>query len=311
MGYIIAIDGGGSKSETLIIDTLGNVKLHSLTCSSNPNDIGFNKAFNNIYEHIVRIMKRSKINISELELIVLTIAGIEFGDYKEKLKNMLVSKLNFTNIVVEGDLLACKELAFKDKDEGIVIISGTGFNMSVKRNNTFFNVGGWGYLVDDYLSGFDLGKDALIYASKDINKVGENTLITSLLEKELKGDLWYSMEEIYNLGISRVASFSKIVINAYLNDDSVAKKIINTRINKLSKLIKEVSNKEKMEVMIMGGLFKNNECLLTLLKSKLKGYKINVCNDKPIFGSVLVAKKYLNLDDVFYNDFVKGFKGVF
>ena len=48
MKGIISIDGGGTKSEILVVTSDGNVRYRALTGASNPNDIGMEIAFNNL-----------------------------------------------------------------------------------------------------------------------------------------------------------------------------------------------------------------------------------------------------------------------
>ena len=115
--------------------------------------------------------------------IFLGIAGIEFGDSINVLKDKLIESLNFSSLYVDGDLASVVELGLGDLNSGVVVISGTGFNMAIKDNDEIINIGGWGYLSDDYLSGYDLGKDALKHSSRAINKVGKDTMLVELFNK--------------------------------------------------------------------------------------------------------------------------------
>ena len=314
MRGIISLDGGGTKSELLIVNDLGIVLYRNVVKSSNPNDIGMDIAFNNLNDALTRALIFSSENNIEIVSIFLGIAGIEFGDSIEVLKNKLISSLNYKNIYVDGDLRSVVELGLGDLDSGLVIISGTGFNMAFKNENKITNIGGWGYLADDYLSGFDLGKDALVYASRAINGVGKNTILVELLEKELSHTLWYSMANIYRGGVSKIASFSKLVMEAYKLNDEVAVNIVNNRVNYLVSTIESIMEKSsEKNVVLFGGIFEHNKVIVDSIMNKLgDNYNVSVTNKKTVYGATKVAFKYANirLDNDFDNNFITSYKKV-
>ena len=308
----IAVDGGGSKTEIVLVNNLGDILAHEIISCTNPNDTSMEDSINKLEKVIKKFINIAKDNNLDIECIMLAIAGIEFGDSKEILKTQLMERLNFSNIYVEGDLASVVELGLSNLENGIVIISGTGFNMAIKKGCEHENVGGWGYLVDDYLSGFDLGKDALIYASKDINGVGESTVLSELLNKHFNSSLWYAMADIYEGGVKKVASLSRLVVEAYNIGDKVAKKIIESRIVKLSKVIKDKTKNviKPLNVVLFGGIFENNSFIVHLLKKELgSDYFLSVSNEKTIYGTVgLAIKKIESVSEKFKFNFNKQYK---
>ena len=279
---------------------------------TNPNDVGMDKTFltlNNVLKEAIEYAKNVDV---EIEKIFLLIAGIEFGDSKNILTEKLITSLNFENIHIDGDLASVKESGLKDVRDGVVVISGTGFNMAIKKNNEFTNIGGWGYLADDYLSGFDLGKDALIKCSMAINGVGNDTILVDLLEEHFGDNLWFSMKEIYDGGIKKVASLSKLVMEAYKQNDKVAKEIVDKRVIKLSKIIRRNTMylKGNIKVVLFGGIFENNPEIVNLLSKKLKNkYLISISEEKTIYGAASLGGRKLKInDDQFYINFNNSYK---
>lgn len=293
MKGFIAVDGGGSKTELVLVDILGNVLLRLIVECTNPNDVTMDKSFITLKDSIKKLLKHAKKNKINAEVIFLAIAGIEFGDSKNILKEKLIKCLKFNNIHIDGDLASVKECGLSNKDDGVVIISGTGFNMSVKQNKKFTNIGGWGYLADDYFSGFDLGKEALVIASRAIDGIEEKTILVDLLEKHFDNKLWYSMKEIYDGGIKKVASLSKVVMEAYRLNDKAAIKIVDNRLERLSEVIKDKTEgmKTPVDIVLFGGIFENNSVVVDKFNKLLKDYHVFVTNKRTIYGTISLARK--------------------
>lgn len=309
MRGFIAVDGGGSKTEVVLVNELGYVLKHKIVDCTNPNDVSMNKTILTLTNVLKEFLLVEDVDI---ECIFLAIAGIEFGDSKSILLDKLKESLEYSNIYIDGDLASVKELGLSKFSDGIVIIAGTGFNMAIKRNNKFTNVGGWGYLADDFFSGFDLGKEALVRASRAIDKIDKDTLLVELLNNFFKHDLWYSMEEIYKTGVKGVASLSKIVFQAYLSGDEVSKEIVDNRLNKLSDIIREKTKdlNDKVNVFLFGGIFENNYFVVDKLQSLLgEKYLVKVTEKKTIYGTVSVAAKCIKeVDEKFHINYDNSYK---
>ena len=81
MKGIISIDGGGTKSEILVVTSDGTIRYRSLTGASNPNDIGMEIAFNNLNNGLSNALVFSKENDIEID----TFATNFEGEFVEKL----------------------------------------------------------------------------------------------------------------------------------------------------------------------------------------------------------------------------------
>lgn len=297
MKGFIAIDGGGSKTEYVLVSEIGNILAHRFSTCTNPNDVGMKNSLSILESNINEMLTFAKTRDLDVQFVFLAIAGIEFGDSKEVLKTELLKSLLIDNIYVEGDLASVKELGLGNDRDGVVIISGTGFNMAIKRNDEYSSIGGWGYLADDYLSGFDLGKEALVRCSRAIDMVEESTILVKMIEEKFNNKLWYDMAEIYQSGIKGVASLSKIVVQAYKLKDRVAMDIIDRRVANLCNVLKEKTKDmtSQVKVCLFGGIFENNDFIVEKIRLNLgEKFLVNVTTKKTVYGAVYLAKKKLN-----------------
>jgi N-acetylglucosamine kinase-like BadF-type ATPase len=123
------------------------------------------------------------------------------------------------------------------------------------------------------------------------------------------------MANIYKEGIKGVASLSRLVVKAYELNDEVAKEIIDTRVERLAKVIldntKEISS--LIKVRLFGGIFENNDFIVEKLKSFLnENYEVKVTRSKTIYGAVLLSLRLFKgyVDEAFYSIFDKEYKGM-
>src|SRR5712692_3883492 len=117
--------------------------------------------------------------------------------------------------IVENDWRTAVAGAFVD-EPGVTLIAGTGCVAAAQREagRRVARVGGWGHLVDDRGSGYDIGRDALYAAMRDYDGRGPKTTLLKLVmeklgAKEPKGII----AKVYAEGmrVSEVASLSALV----------------------------------------------------------------------------------------------------
>lgn len=86
-------------------------------------------------------------------------------------------------VIVENDAI-CALASGTYGESGIVLIAGTGsisycYN---KKTNELNRVGGWGYVLGDEGSGYDIGRQALVAIMKSYDGRGKSTQLTEALK---------------------------------------------------------------------------------------------------------------------------------
>ena len=201
---LLGIDGGGTKTKFVVSTMSGNVLKISSSSGSNPNDIGFDKAFSIISEGIHSAL----MEFPSISFVFCGIAGMSSGNYRARMIELLQKKYPSLKIDVQND--SANLFAFDD-DADMTIISGTGSVAFVKRDEGNIRIGGWGYLIDNAGSAYDIGRDALYSVLAFYDGLGEYTSLCDAVSKQLGGDVWDKLNEIYSSGKSYIASFAKLV----------------------------------------------------------------------------------------------------
>ncbi|MFS0674128.1 N-acetylglucosamine kinase [Ornithinibacillus sp. 179-J 7C1 HS] len=307
MKYVVGIDGGGTKTAIVLADLDGNVLMNRTYGSTNPNAVSkeeLERTFQQIFQHI---KEKLKGNINK---VVSVFAGISGAGSKASLK--LLEEIitpNFlpaTKITVVVDTINALYSGTFGKP-GIVQICGTGsitYGMNDQKKQD--RVGGWGYLLGDEGSGYDVGQKGIAAALRFVDGRGPNTVILDLLYEYFQVEEGRALiDNIYHSHNPRleISKVSRIVFKAVDLHDQVALEIINDVSKEISLSIYTLYQKlfrydEQVEVILCGGLFSNQEILPGLIQENIKGYtnklSFTLPELPPVAGSVIGA--YIELD---------------
>lgn len=303
MKYLVAVDGGGSKTESVLIDIHGNVISRKIGKSSNANDIGKVEAINTI----VDIIKKSLPEEFDCFDVCVGGAGILAAGIGEELEQELSALEKVDKVKVVSDMQSAYYAAC-DKNDAILIL-GTGCVSFTIKNGQDIRVGGGGYFIDDLYSGYDIGKAVLNAVLEERDGRGEKTLLSKLFFNAVGGDIYEELKNVYIGGRSYVAQFAPLCFLAYDSGDVVATDIFKKAIFNLEKLlwaVYKICKKEKCTVAVFGGLSKRIDLLERFLSDSVKSkVKLNSA-DMPILLGVIRALWEPRGD--FINNFLQSYK---
>ena len=313
-GYLLCIEGGGSKTilqvmnqEGQIISLMKNgIKNDKIeTSGSNINLVGLEgvrQVLHSLFEGVFLLEENREIDLKSLiphSRIIAGMAGAGLLQNKQSLISLIQeSGISNDHVLVMSDAEMALQLI---NSEGIILIAGTGSICLGKRDETLFRVGGLGRILGDEGSGYQIGLQALKAALAEEYGWGASTSLTPALKELFQvSDLKTLIPKI-NLGEmppSKIASSAPLVFSNSWEQDEVAKEIIDRAANDLSYLLTtmvNISSLSDCEIHLWGGIFKNthSEAFIQKVRERLpEAYRnlkmINKSQDNP---AILFAKK--------------------
>ena len=202
--------------------------------------------------------------------------------------------------IAEPDYVTSQVGAFAG-GPGVIIIGGTGsIAYGVNEAGSRERAGGWGYIMGDEGSGYDIGRRALVAAARMEDGRGPSTaILPALLQHFHKESLWDIRTGVYNDEISRadIARIAVLVSELSARSDSVASQILEIAAEELADIAWAVVIKLGLESQAMvspiGGVFQAKEPLLYLfqekLSNKLPGTQVIPARYPPVLGAILMA----------------------
>ncbi|MBE6811872.1 MAG: hypothetical protein E7523_03200 [Ruminococcaceae bacterium] len=285
--FLLGIDAGGTKTDFALADHNLNIMKNLTLGGANPVDVGMEQMQNVLQEGIEYCC--DGISPDEISCFAGIAGGIT-GDNKEIIHSFL-SQFGFGSFCNGSDIDNCIAMTL-GKNDGIVVIMGTGIVVFCQINSTLHRIGGWGYLLDKAGSGYHIGADALYCALGCYDGRGGSMLMKSLIEEKLNKTIPEAIPEIYAGGKSEVASFTPIVFEAYKQKDDYAKTILNRNVQEVASLIKtaqKIAQTEDLPVFICGGLTNEKDILVPFFKQHLPCCELLFSNNRPVNGALKKA----------------------
>jgi N-acetylglucosamine kinase-like BadF-type ATPase len=261
----IGIDGGGTKTVCVIGDETGKLLASATGGSSNIQSKPLPEVKETLFCLIEEVLEKSNTNPGQLDTVYFALAGGDRPTDKQRILRALDSLTRQkVRVVIENDAMAA--LASGTWGEpGIVLIAGTGsIAYACSANNPISRIGGWGYLLGDEGSGYDIGRKGLSAALRHFDGRGEKTILT----ERLMGHFGVSSPEEFISAVysadapkEKIAGVSKVVFAAAKREDRVALRIVDDAINELVTLVRasrRTLETEEWPIVLSGGLFSDS-----------------------------------------------------
>lgn len=280
---MIAIDGGGSKTEFVLFDESGRILNRILLGGCNPNICGIKETTEILKSGIDILLGQSPNPLG----MYIGCAGFGSGNNAYEIKERLRQYYPHIKISCKSDIYNVSASA-TDEEKCIAAICGTGIVVYVADSSLVKQYDGWGYLLDNGGSGFSIGRDVLRTALMEREGRKEKSLITPLCESKLGGNVYDKFTDIYTRDIGYIASFAPIAFEAYKNGDKLAEKILEKNSDVFAELINHAAKqyKDYNTVVISGSIITKSEIYLNLLKKKTnKKLKLVIPTHPQIFGA--------------------------
>lgn len=202
---MIGIDSGGTSTKAAAFDQDGNILIETKSGFGNLL-MGVDEGLTHIRQAIEEIF--SVLSEKGCQLIVLGVAGVEAGDFRQVFLQDL--KRYSPKVVVLNDAWMAHYALLKGHD-GCLIISGTGSIMMGRYNGLVERVGGWGNLFGDGGSGFDIAKRLVqkVLHAYDIG-LALSPLETRLMERGDFTNPFELIKFVYSSGKDQVAELALV-----------------------------------------------------------------------------------------------------
>ncbi|TDF93033.1 N-acetylglucosamine kinase [Paenibacillus piri] len=309
MPYVLGIDGGGSKTYTVVTDEQGNRLGQGVSGRSNHQNFGVDKAMANIRESIDIALAEAQLAYEDIAFVQYGLAGADRPKDFELLLPAL-GQLPFRSWDLVCDTMTGLR-AGSPNNIGVVLVCGNGTNAAGRNcQGQSVQTGGLGPLYGDRTSGPDLARETFSSAVRSWELRERPSLLTDLVPRYFG---FATMEELVNdfldRDVQKVPGELAIVLHQAADaGDELAIELLRGSGKELGLAANSVIERlggfdasATIPIVLVGSVVQEgrNPHLLQALREKIAEkhahFELIVPKLSPVYGSVLLAMDHLKL----------------
>jgi N-acetylglucosamine kinase-like BadF-type ATPase len=303
MSYVIGIDGGGTKTAAVILDTMGRVVGIGEGGPSTYGVVALSVTRNSISQAVAQACQAAGLEEMRFSAAFLGLGNVVSDIDRQTVRKMAADMqlAPYERIGVDHDCRIALAGGLSGR-AGAVLIAGTG--TSCYGRNLYgetWRSGGWGYLIDDEGSSYWLGIQAMRAATMEFDGRGPATQLTQAVYDTMAlQDMNELMNRLYAGGMTRteIASLAPLVFRIADQGDPVAQSLIQFGCEAMADCVLAVARKlhldeGPMELAVVGGLTNAGNSLFAPLSQAVQ-QRLPQCQTiraelPPAYGAGLLA----------------------
>ncbi len=258
MRCVLGFDGGGTKTECVLMNPAGKIVARCFSGPSNPYRVGVESASREIDKAADCCLQEARAARNDVAAIGAGLAGTGNPELKEGMRASIAAAFPGAAVSIFTDL----ETALMAAGEGpaIVLIAGTG-SAAIGRNaqGEIWRTGGLGFRLGDDGSAFDIGSRAVARAMKEREQRGTDSPLGIKILAQLGYASWQELQQRASAQPDDVFPLIfPIVAAAADRGDPEAREALSQAAGELSSLVQAVAEhsslgRETFRIVKMGG----------------------------------------------------------
>jgi N-acetylglucosamine kinase-like BadF-type ATPase len=301
MTYFLGFDGGGTKTECVLVDQGGKEAAKSIGRPSNPLRAGYPKTWFALGSTADAVLERHHLKASDIRGICAGLGGA--GQQRVAHRVVAYFKRAFPNAAVRvtTDLDIALEAAVASKC-GVLLVAGTGSAACGRdAQGRTVRAGGRGPWIGDEGSGFEVGRRAVAAVGRAQDGLAPATALTDLILEASGADNWDNLTERIIASPDDVfPGLFPVVLKTAVAGDAVAEAIISDSATALADLVRIVVQKlgcggETFPIVKFGGMFGRHKLFDDAVDDRLKKIaqhaRVELLRTSPALAAARMAQR--------------------
>ena len=300
--YIIGIDGGGTKTIGILTTETGQCLAQVRSGPSNYHVVGEARTQAVLKSVVGELCEKAGIPSESAIRFCLGMAGLGRAEDK-KVIGRICDELGISeNRILTHDAHIAL-VGGTEKQHGVIVISGTGAIVyGINTDGQEARASGWGYLLGDEGSGYDIAIRGLRAVARAADGRGSPTGLTNrilnVLELNKPDDL---IRWVHAASRDAIAQLAEVVFDAAQTMDVTAEQIVNAAADELAcaarRVIEQLAFAGTFDIVLSGGNLIHQLAFADKLRSQFVRIapeaSVLLPKHEPAYGAVLVAQAKL------------------
>jgi N-acetylglucosamine kinase-like BadF-type ATPase len=302
--YLLAVDGGGTKTDAICADEKGAIIGRGLAGPTNLTSTSVGAASFNLIEAIRQAIETlPEHNRAGFSVLVMGLAGLDsqkeydeaFDIFGRAVAHYQIEKF----VLVNDSIIALKNGT--DLENAAVLICGTGSTCYGKKiGGQEAKTSGMDYLLTDQGSGYDIGRRVLREAVKSYDGRSPKSVLEGMVCEHFKIATVSELKNVvYHPPLTKieVAELAPLCSKAFDQGDRVAHEIFDKVIGDILIMVRTVVHKldfDQFDLVCSGSVIAIPyifEAISANIKSEFPQVNIIIPQKEPVFGALKIAMK--------------------
>ena len=298
--YIVGIDGGGTGTVGILTTETGRCLAQAQSGPSNYHVVGEAKTQAILKNVVGELCEKAGIpSISSIHFC-LGMAGLGRAE-DQKVIGRICDELGISKnqrILTHDAHIAL--VGGTEKQHGVIVISGTGAIVyGINPDGKEARANGWGYLLGDEGSGYDIAIKGLRAVARAADGRGNSTELTNrILDRLELGEPSNLIRWAHAASRDEIAQVAEVVFDTARTADTVASEIVDAAADELvcaaESVIKQLEFIEPFEIVLSGGNLIHQPVFVDKLRQRLTRdqpeVSVRLPKHEPAYGAVLLAQ---------------------
>lgn len=295
---IVAVDGGGSKTDAVALTVGGELVVARRGPGSSPDFEGLGPSVAIVDELVTAV-----VGDAPVAHVGLYLSGLDLPIETERYRTAIAGRPWVVgSTVVENDLHALLRLG-TDEPDAVAVVCGTGINaIGVRGDGRPVRFPALGPISGDWGGGSGLGEQALWHAARDVDGRGPRTVLTDVIASHLDAPSVSRVIEQLHLGERSHAQLSTLVpaiFAAAESGDAVAIALVDRQAEEIAAfaracLTRLALTEQPVPVVLGGGVVRSRDArLLAGIRERIAAVaplaRLEIVDGAPIIGAALLA----------------------
>lgn len=300
--YIIGIDGGGTKTVGILTTETGQLLAQTQSGPANYHVVGETQTQAVLEGVVSELSEKAGISRTSPIRFCLGMAGLGRAEDQQVIGQICDELGIQENRILTHDAHIAL-IGGTEQQEGVIIISGTGAIVyGINTDGKEARASGWGYLLGDEGSGYDIAIRGLRAVARAADGRDEPTELTSRILNKLELNVPSELIRwVHAASRDTVAHLAEIVFDTALTTDNVAERIVDEAADELvratSSVIGQLEFKEPFDVVLSGGNLIHQPMFADKLRHRFTEIQpeasVILPKHEPAYGAVLLAQTKL------------------
>ncbi len=300
--YIIGIDGGGTKTIGILATGTGQHLAQVQSGPANYHVVGEARTQAVLEDIVGELYEKAGVPSGNSVRFCLGMAGLGRSADREVIGRICDELGICQNRVLTHDAHIAL-VGGTEKQEGVIVISGTGAIVyGINADGREARASGWGYLLGDEGSGYDIAIKGLQAVTRAADGRGDRTELTDRILNRLElNEPPELIRWAHAASRDTIAQLTEVVFDTARTTDAVAGCIVDEATDELAcaavSVIEQLKFTEPFDIVLSGGNLIHQTMFADKLRHRFARIQpeasVQLPKHEPAYGAVLLAQASL------------------